>query len=115
MIKTWAANITPLYEEPCYQAFYRQAPEFRRKKAEKLRDRQARVQSIGVWTLYTQMRREYGFREAAAFNFSHSGEYVLCSVELDSLKDGVRVGCDIEHGEGMQSENCRAFFLQGGI
>lgn len=110
MIKTWAADIALLYEEECYQALYRQAPEFRQKKAEKLRSRQARAQSIGVWALYAQMRKEYGFREDAVFNFSHSGEYVLCSVEVDSLKSGIKVGCDIEQVKECNLKIAKRFF-----
>lgn len=112
MIKTWVANIRPLYEEACYQTYYSRAPEFRKEKADKLRNRQARVQSIGVWALYAQMEKEYGFGEDAAFNFSHSGEYVLCSVEVDPLKNGIKVGCDIEQIKESNLEIAQRFFCR---
>lgn len=110
MVKTWAANICPLYEEACYQSYYNRAPEFRKKKAERLRDCQARAQSIGVWTLYAQMKRAYGFQEDAVCNFSHSGDYVLCSVETDPAMYDVKIGCDIEAVKECNLRIARRFF-----
>lgn len=96
MVETWIANISPLYEDTCYQVLYGRAPEFRRKKADQLHVLQGKAQSIGVWSLYEQMKKEYGISEDAAYNFSHSGDYVLCSVMTGPQTGLVRVGCDIE-------------------
>ena len=96
MIRTWVASIVPLYEETYFDLCYSKAPGFRREKADPMRGKQARAQSIGVWTLYERMKKEYGIPEDAAYNFSHSGDYVLCSVYMGQTKEQPRVGCDIE-------------------
>lgn len=93
MIRTWTASILPLYDEDFYRLCYGQVPSFRREKADRMRGKRVRAQSIGVWILYEQMKKEYGIEEDTAYNLSHSGDYVLCSV---STEHKVKVGCDIE-------------------
>lgn len=110
MIVTWAASIAPLYEEAYYDLCYRQAPGFRREKADPMRGKQARAQSIGVWTLYERMKKEYGIPEDAAYNFSHSGDYVLCSVYIGQTGEQPRVGCDIEQMGRADLKIARRFF-----
>lgn len=110
MIKTWAADISPLYEEACYREYYYRAPVFRREKADRMKVLRTRVQSIGAWTLYEQMKKEYGVKEDTAFNLSHSGRYVLCSVVLDPRGEPVRVGCDIEQVKECDLRIARRFF-----
>ncbi len=95
MIQTWAAEISFLLEEKAYCNLYKKVPEFRKKKADRLKTAVGRAQSVGVWILLERMRAFYGLGEEAAFNLSHSGRYALCSVE-DSGKRDVRLGCDIE-------------------
>ena len=72
---------------------FRSVPSFRREKADLMKGEQARAQSIGVWILYEQMKKKYGLEGDTAYNLSHSGEYVLCSV---STEQNIKVGCDIE-------------------
>ncbi len=110
MIRTWVASIVPLYEEKRYNLCYRQAPEFRREKADRMRGKQARAQSIGVWTLYERMKKEYGIPEDAAYNFSHSGDYVLCSVNIGKKGYEPRVGCDIEQMRRGDLKIAKRFF-----
>lgn len=93
MIRTWTASITPLYEDGFYRLCYGQVPSFRREKADRMKGKQVRAQSVGVWILYERMKREYGIEADTAYNLSHSGDYVLCSV---STEQNVKVGCDIE-------------------
>ena len=93
MIRTWVASIVPLYDEEFYRFCCKQVPSFRREKAERMKGRQVRAQSIGVWILYEQMKKKYGIEGNTAYNLSHSGEYVLCSV---STEQNTKVGCDIE-------------------
>lgn len=95
MVKTWTASIVPLYDEERYRRYYTQAPFFRREKAERYKNVQMRAQSIGVWMLYERMKKEYGVTENAIYNLSHSGDYVLCSVGMNSAGD-FSVGCDVE-------------------
>lgn len=110
MIKTWTASIRPLYEEACYWKYYYEVPVFRREKADRMKVFQMKAQSIGAWVLYEQMKKQYGLREDAVFNLSHSGEYVLCSAALGTRSDQVRVGCDIEQVEECNLEIARRFF-----
>lgn len=110
MIRTWVASIAPLYEESCYNLCYGQAPVFRREKADRMKGKQARAQSIGVWTLYERMKKEYGIPEDAAYNFSHSGDYVLCSVHIGQSAQEPRVGCDIEQMGRADLKIARRFF-----
>lgn len=110
MIRTWVASIVPLYEGPCYDLCYRQAPAFRREKADRMKGEQARAQSIGVWTLYERMKKEYGIPEGAAYNFSHSGDYVLCSVHIGPCAREPQVGCDIEQMGRADLKIARRFF-----
>ena len=93
MIRTWTASIVPLYEEDFYRLCYGQVPSFRREKADRMKGKQVRAQSVGVWLLYERMQKEYGIEADTAYNLSHSGDYVLCSV---STERHVKVGCDIE-------------------
>lgn len=112
MIRTWAADITPLCQEDLYRECYRRVPLFRREKADRRKDIKAKAQSVGVWLLYEQMRKEYGIKEGNPYNFSHSGEYVLCSVETEAAGKSVRVGCDIEQVRSGRQTLARRFFCQ---
>ena len=60
MIRTWAADIRPLLDETCYRTYYERVPKFRQEKADALKLAQGRAQSIGVWALYEEMKKEYG-------------------------------------------------------
>lgn len=93
MVRTWVASILPLYDEDFYRLCYGKVPLFRRDKADRMRRKQVRAQSIGVWTLYEQMKKEYRIEADTAYNLSHSGDYVLCSVSIGKKE---KVGCDIE-------------------
>lgn len=45
--------------------------------------------------LLREIRSKYKITEKAAFNLSHSGDYVLCSIDID-CRAQTQVGCDIE-------------------
>ena len=109
MIQTWAADITPLLKEEIYQKYYNMAPRFRQEKADRIRFMRDRAQSIGAWVLYQRMREAYGVDDKAVFNLSHSGKYVLCSVE-DSGKKQVKLGCDVEMVGTAGEKIARRFF-----
>lgn len=95
MIKTWIADVTPLYETETYRRYYCLVPDFRKEKADKITVWEKKAQSIGVWVLLQKMRQYYSLDEQANFNLSHSGKYVLCSVDGSGTK-GAEVGCDVE-------------------
>lgn len=114
MIRTWAADITPLLDEECYRRYYQEVPEPRQKKADRIRKREGRAQSIGVWILYAKMQQFYKLNGWEACNFSHSGSYVLCSVCTDQEEAAVqtRVGCDVEKAGKCRFQLAERFFCQ---
>lgn len=95
MIKTWIADVTPLYEAGIYEKYYCLVPDFRKEKADKIMIWEKKAQSIGVWVLLQKMKEYYELNEQTNFNLSHSGKYVLCSVD-DSGTEWAEVGCDVE-------------------
>lgn len=112
MIKTWIADITPLYEESCYRMYYEKLPDFRKEKADRMRYQNGKAQSAGVWSLLERVRKEYAIEAETAFNLSHSGDYVLCSVDMDSGID-TQVGCDIELVKKADMRIAERFFCTG--
>ena len=94
MVKAWAADVSPLLEQGCYDRYYCQVPDFRKKKADALRRAEMKAQSVGVWVLWDRIRTEYDLPETAPRNFSHSGTCVMCAVCTDGRD--ARVGCDVE-------------------
>lgn len=94
MVRAWIADVTPLLKQECYEKYYRNVPDFRKKKADAFRLNQMKAQSVGVWVLWQRIRERYHLPEEAAHNFSHSGTCVMCAVCTDG--NAVRVGCDVE-------------------
>lgn len=111
MIRTWAADVTSLYDEEIYLKYYREVPPYRREKADKIRYQEDRALSVGAWILYEIARRESGVSEEAVFNLSHSGKYVLCSLE-DSGDQNIKVGCDIEEIKKLHEKLIRRYFFE---
>ncbi|CUX32176.1 4'-phosphopantetheinyl transferase family protein [Clostridium sp. C105KSO13] len=109
MIRTWIADIRPLYEIDKYQTCYETLPIFRKEKADKIQSQRGKAQSAGAWALLDRIRKEYGIAEEAAFNLSHSGDYVLCSVALDYVSEP-QVGCDIESVKRARLKVAERFF-----
>lgn len=108
MVRAWITDVTPLYESVCYRKYYDRLPDFRKKKADALHTVEKKAQSVGVWTLWEQIRSECGLPADAAFNLSHSGTYVMCAAQTDGRND--RVGCDLEKiGELRESVAVRFF------
>lgn len=115
MVKTWAANITPLLEEACYREYYLEAPVFRQQKADRIKSMRGKAQSIGVWALYDRMRQFYKLGERIqGYNFSHSGDYVLCAVctEQENADAKVCVGCDVEQIRSFRLDMAKRFFCK---
>lgn len=114
MIRTWAADITPLLAEECYRKYYQEAPEWRRGKADRVKPLQNKAQSIGVWSLYANMKRFYALSGNEPYNFSHSGNYVLCSVYTgpENEQGEIRVGCDVERVRECRIKLAKRFFCE---
>ena len=109
MIKTWIADIRPLYEEMCYRRYYNQIPQFRQEKADKLRLHQKKAQSVGAWVLWEQVKQQYHITEQTIYNLSHSGDYVLCSADMNGTR-AVQVGCDIEQIKTAHLQVAKRFY-----
>ena len=109
MVKVWVADISPLFSGEKYDACYVALPDWRKKKADSLKQEQARAQSVGVWTLWMQVCRKEGLPEDVSYNLSHSGNYVMCAY---STRPGARVGCDLEMLGEFREKTARRFFCQ---
>ena len=108
MVKVWVADVSPLCESGCYEAYYSALPDFRKKKADALRSVEMRAQSAGVWSLWEKIRKEYGIADDAPRNFSHSGQYVMCAVE--TAGKNAAVGCDLEKKGELKLRLAKRFF-----
>ncbi len=111
MIRTWIADITPLLDSEVYEQYYGKVPGFRQEKADHIKDSRKRAQSIGAWILYEKMCERYKLSSENIYNLSHSGDYVLCSVE-DSGKKDIKLGCDIEEIEKLHLKLIKRYFLE---
>ncbi len=115
MIRTWTADVSALLSEDVYQKYYRQVPEFRKKKADALVRQEDKALSIGAWVLFEKMKRAYHLREDVLFNLSHSGSYALCSVsdaagECEKFPE--RLGCDLEKIKEPKMDVAKRFFCR---
>ena len=68
-------------------------PEWRKDKADKLKNVDDKARSVGAWILWEKMKKALRLPESAVFNLSHSGKYVLCAC---SDREDVQTGCDVE-------------------
>lgn len=97
-----------------YFLCYEKVSKERRKKANRIVAQEGKALSVGAWILLQKMREEYGLSDGAVYNFSHSGKYVLCSVD-DSESEDVQVGCDIEEMKQSRLDVARHFFCTSEI
>ena len=111
MIQTWIADVTSLLNQDVYQEYYKNVPVWRQEKADKIRFAEDKALSVGAWTLYEKMKKAYNLKDDAPFNLSHSGNYVLCSVE-DSGNPSVMVGCDLEKIQEPRMKLAKRFFCE---
>lgn len=109
MVGAWIADVTPLYDKKIYEAFYKSVPDFRKEKADGLHSPQKRAQSIGAWYLLEKIVEKYGLEKFPIYNLSHSGDYVLCAIDMEGNKD-VAVGCDIEKMQKANLKIAERFF-----
>lgn len=93
MVYTYISDITPLFQEEVYRQYYYKLPQLRKEKADQVKRKLNKCQSVGVYSLYLKVLQERNLKESFVYNFSHSGNYVICSI---SEKEDLLVGCDIE-------------------
>lgn len=111
MVRTWIADIGALTDKDVYQQYYMEAPDFRKIKADKMQTEHGKMQSIGVWSLYEKVCREYNISKDAVYNFSHSGDYVLCTA-ADREDQSILAGCDLEEMKKLRMKVARRFFCE---
>lgn len=109
MIRTWIADVRPLYEEEKYRSYYKALPDFRKEKADRIRFQADKALSVGAWSLWKMICKTYGISETSVFNLSHSGDYALCSVYIGDGQ-GIQVGCDIEATANAKLRIAKRFF-----
>lgn len=109
MVRVWLADITPLLEERRYQQYYQKLPAWRKEKADRYRFAAGRAQSVGVWSLWSRVKEQYGLTEDTVFNLSHSGDHVLCAF---SDQPDAKVGCDLEQMKEFREPVAKRFFCQ---
>ena len=64
MVSVWAADITPLLIEETYQAYYDKVPEWRKDKADKLKNVDDKARSVGAWMYCVPVVTMKMFRQA---------------------------------------------------
>lgn len=111
MIRTWIADITPLLVSDVYAKYYDLVPRLRQEKADHMKDLRKKAQSVGAWVLYEKMCEQYKISSDNIYNLSHSGNYVLCSVD-DAGKENLKLGCDIEETKKLHLKLVKRYFLQ---
>ena len=111
MIQTWIADVTSLLNKEVYQKHYVTVPEWRQQKADRIRFEEDKALSIGAWVLYERMKKTYHLKDDAPFNLSHSGSFVLCSME-DNGNSTTMVGCDLEKIKEPRLKIARRFFCE---
>ena len=67
MVSVWAADITPLLIEETYQAYYDKVPEWRKDKADKLKNVDDKARSVGAWILWEKMTSGIGSFQSVTF------------------------------------------------
>ena len=111
MIEVWIADISPLKEKERYDFYFEKLPMKRKKKAERLRYPTDKCQSVGAWAVWEKMQQEYSFGTQTVFNFSHSGNYVMCAAR-DSAHQDMKIGCDIEQVKDFKEGVVKRFFAE---
>ncbi|MDD2978904.1 MAG: 4'-phosphopantetheinyl transferase superfamily protein [Hespellia sp.] len=111
MVATWIADVSPLMDSARYERLRSLAPLWRRNKADRIRFADGRALSIGAWTLWEKMKKEYALNDQAVFNLSHSGSYVMCSCETEKVSEA-KVGCDIQKIEKLRLNLAKRFFCE---
>lgn len=111
MIKAWIADVSPLYLEEKYKKIYDTLPYFRKLKADGIKSAKKKAQSAGVWFLLQTVKEKYNISDKAAFNLSHTGDYVICAVDLSEDEDTL-LGVDGETIHPVPLKFARRFYCK---
>ena len=102
-------DIRPLLEDEIYSFYYQSLPAHRKKKADGIKPRQKKAQSVGAWVLYMKIKESYRLADHSIFNLSHSGDFVLCAAAIGD-DECTQVGCDIEAVRDIDLDMAKRFF-----
>lgn len=69
MIYTWAADVAPLLDPIIYEAYYREVPQWRQEKADRIRFSEDRALSIGAMCSIRKHSGRAGFLRRCALIF----------------------------------------------
>ncbi len=78
MVNVWAADITPLLIEEMYHAYYDKVPEWRKDKADKLKNVDDKARSVGAWILWEKMQEGSEDFRNRQFSICHIRENMYC-------------------------------------
>lgn len=95
IIHTWLADVSALLDEKKYSEYYDKVPEYRKEKADYLKRQEDKALSVGAWTLFELMKKEYCLHEPVLFNLSHSKNCALCTIAIGNDAQN-QLGCDLE-------------------
>lgn len=127
MIKILYANVSPLSNDTVYEAAYRLLPDFRQKKADKLKFRSDKNLSVGAWLLLRHSLTEAGYDcNSLKFDVEKSSKpYIICdlskplhfslshsgNIALAAISDSP-IGADVEEIGNFNPDICKRFFTK---
>lgn len=125
MIKVYIAGTEALKDTVLFQKRYREVPESRREKIDRICSEQDKRLSLGAWLLLQKGLADYGIDVKNIrlgygvngkpflkdypdlfFNLSHSGERVMCAVSAHEI------GCDVEKIKENNLKVAKRFFQE---
>ena len=109
MVEVWIADAYPLMDELTYNRYYKEIPNWRKEKANRMRKLEDKALSVAAWTLWSYMKKEKNLGEKTVFNLSHSGRWAMCAF---SDIPNVKVGCDLEKKGKFREGVARRFFRE---
>lgn len=109
MVRTWIADVSALIEQGIYRQYYTRSVKERQEKADNLMRIEDKALSIGAGILLKEAKSRCGADKFAVYNLSHSGRYVMCSID-DSGNTNVKVGCDLETVREARLQVAKRFF-----
>lgn len=109
MVEVWIADVLPLMDATVYEKYYKELPDFRKAKADRVQRQEDKVLSVAAWTLWSYIKKKQALAEDTVFNLSHSGHMVMCAF---SNVPNVKVGCDLEKKGRFREGIAKRFFCE---
>lgn len=109
MVEVWIADAFPLMDQRIYNKYYKELPDWRKEKADRMRKQEDKVLSVAAWSLWSYIKKEKKLVEKTVFNLSHSGHWVMCAF---SDAPGASIGCDLEKNGKFREGVAKRFFCE---